>query len=692
MIWSRLFYLLVALSLLLSACVDNTHPEASSISNSNNQIGGAKQGVPLVLSPYVTSFVGAGTRFNGPSGITTDGANLFVADSDNHVIRKIELASGSVTTLAGSAGHMGYADGTGAAARFNKPAGITTDGSYLYVVEIENSTIRQIELATGIVTTLAGSPYQACWGDHPPGTPATFCGPTGITMVGTNLYVTDTGDSVIRKVDANTGFITTFAGQVASYGSADGSSTEARFTFPRGIVSDGINLFVADNGTIRKIEIATGNVTTLAGSAGLTGASDGTGTQARFNGPSGITTDGACLFVTDAGNSTIRKVVIATGIVTTLVGEAYFDGSSDGIGSDAQFNHPSGITTDGTNLFISDTSNHTIRKVVIATGLVTTISGSISSLGDADDTGSEARFNGPTGITTDGTNLFITDTAHHTIRKVVIATGVVTTFAGAPYYSSGDSDGFGPEAGFNRPSGITTDGSNLFIADTHNNTIRKIVIATRVVTTLAGSAGNWGLTDGIGNSARFNMPLGITTDGVNLFVTDSNNLTIRKVVISTGAVTTLAGNGNLDFVNGFYSPSGITTDGINLYVTDYSAIRKIEMSTGTVTILAGQTPILGSLDILGIIDGMGTIAKFNIPHGITTDGTNLFVTDTGNHTVRKVEIATGEVTTIAGAAGFSDSSDGKGSSARFWNPSAITSDGFSLFVVDTGNNTIRRIR
>ena len=248
---------------------------------------------------------------------------------------------------------------------------------------------------------------------------------------------------------------------------------------------------------------------------------------ARFIQPSGLTTDGTNLFVVDQYR-TIRKVVIATGVVTTIAGG---------------FQSPYGITTDGTNLFVGDSYSRTISKVVIATGVVTTIAGG---------------FQSTYGITTDGTNLFVTDTGTGTIRKVVIATGVVTTIAG----------------GFSSPWGITTDGTDLFVADT-NHTIRKVVIATGEVTTLAGTAGSAGFTDNTGAAARFDTPRGITTDGANLFVTDTNNQTIRKIVIATGVVTTLAGTakstGSTDGTGaaaGFSSPWGITTDGASLFVAD----------------------------------------------------------------------------------------------------------------------------
>ncbi|MGD0275413.1 MAG: carboxypeptidase regulatory-like domain-containing protein [Syntrophales bacterium] len=340
-------------------------------------------------------------------------------------------------------------------------------------------------------------------------------------------------------------------------------------------------------------------VSTMAGLAGTSGSANGTGTAALFNFPRGITTDGTSLYVVDTGNDTIRKIVISTGVVTTLAGTAGSSGSANGTGTAALFNSPRGITTDGTNLYVADTGNDTIRKIAknnicyyfvsgtlcVYTGVtVTTLAGTVGSSGSADGTGAAALFNSPQGITMDGTNLYITDTVNNTIRQIVISTGAVTTLAGTAG-SSGSTDGAGSAALFNSPQGITTDGTNLYVADTINNTIRQIVISTGAVTTLAGTAGSSGSADGIGSAARFSSPQGITTDGTNLYVADASNNTIRKIVISTGAVTTLAG-------------------------------------------AAGSS---------GSIDGTGAAALFNSPQGITTDGTNLYVADTDNNTIRKIQ-------------------------------------------------------
>ena len=322
-----------------------------------------------------------------------------------------------------------------------------------------------------------------------------------------------------------------------------------------------------------------------------------------------------------------------SGLVSTFAGSKT-SGAVDGVGIGASFSAPKGITTDGTNLYVTDSANKKIRKIVIATGAVTTLAGS-GGTGAVDGVGAAASFGSNlTGITTDGTNLFVTDTNNYTIRKIVIATGAVSTFAGSGISSA--VDGTGTAASFKSPRGITTDGTNLYVTDINNYSIRKIVIATGAVTTLAGS-GTSGSVDGTGTAASFKGPYGITTDGTNLYVADSSSNTIRKVVISTGAVTTLAGSGTLASVDGtgssasFNSPRGITTDGTNIYEVDYgnSTIRKIVISTGAVTTLAGSGAV-------GSADGTGSAASFNFPDQITTDGASLFVADPGNNVIRKI--------------------------------------------------------
>jgi hypothetical protein len=308
-------------------------------------------------------------------------------------------------------------------------------------------------------------------------------------------------------------------------------------------------------GSIQGVELSlTTSVGILAG-GGTQSCSDGIGTSASFYTPQGITTDGTNLYVADSNCRRIRKVVISSGEVTSIWQDNFYP-------------HPIQMTTDGTNLYF--TGGHAIHKLVISTGTVSRLVG-YGSGGFADGTGSSAKFNNPSGITIDGVNLYVADYYNNRIRKIVISTGVVTTVAGTG--SIGSANGTGTSASFYSPHGITTDGTNLYVADRANHLIRKIVISTGVVTTLAGT-GSTGYSDGMGTSASFNMPIGITTDGTNLYVSDSSNHIIRKIIISTGLVRIVAGSATNDMSHngtgtgaGFTYPNGITTDGKNLYVT-----------------------------------------------------------------------------------------------------------------------------
>ncbi|MGA7826766.1 MAG: hypothetical protein WCA04_03840, partial [Geobacteraceae bacterium] len=190
---------------------------------------------------------------------------------------------------------------------------------------------------------------------------------------------------------------------------------------------------------------------------------------------------------------------------------------------------PIGITTDGTNLYVTDRTQHTIRQIGLTSpNTVSTLAGTAGTSGAADGTGTAATFNEPSGITTDGTNLYVADRLNYEIRQIVISSGVVTTLAGTG--STGFLDGDGTAAGFNQPNGITTDGTNLYVTDRFNYTIRQIGIASpNTVTTLAGTAGTIGSADGTGATASFNEPYGITTDGTSLYVTDYINSLLRKI-------------------------------------------------------------------------------------------------------------------------------------------------------------------
>ena len=351
-----------------------------------------------------------------------------------------------------------------------------------------------------------------------------------------------------------------------------------------------------------------------------------------------------------------------------------------------------GGAVQGTPLVLKDGNNN----------MVTTWTGVVGSAGFSNYStanGPPARFNQPNDITTDGFDFYITDYLNNLIRKITPA-GVVTTLLCTDAVT-------GSTVAFNRPSGITTDGTNLYVVDNGSFSIRLINISTAKVTTIGSTDGLAGSVDStIPADVRFNQPTGITTDGENLYITDSGNNTVRRIVIATKAVSTMAGgSGAIGATDGkpqdarFYLPGRITTDGVSLYLTDVynRTIRRIDILTGTVSTIAGSSGPLGA--DYGTADGIGTAAHFNKPNGITTDGTNLYVTDSFQNTIRKVVISTGAVTTIAGISKpIEDTTVGQGGhvdspgAPSFYTPIGITTDGRGLFVVDTYNNTIRIVR
>ena len=659
----------------------------------------------VAVSGVVKSADGAGAAavFNGPAGITSDGSSLYVSDSGNNTIRKIEIATGLVTTLAGTAAN-GCIDAIGTAASFNKPFGIATDGGNLYVSDSGNNKIRQINIATGKVTTLAGSGASGSFDGV--GTRASFANPNGLTIDKGNLYVADTRNSKIRKIVIATGAVSTLAGSGMST-ALDGSAKRASFAQPSGITAVGGSLYVVDKYSqkIRKVEIETGKVTTLAGGGGDVvgrGHGNGKGKAASFTYPSGIAADGNNLYVTDSQSQMIRKIEIATGEVTTFAGTGSI-GLLDGPGSSALFNFPEGITVIGNSLYVVDSINNRIRKIAISDQTVTTIAGSgpawtrpaseyddesqpepkpdPCSLG-TDGTEGGATQIYPHAITSDGNNLYVTDSQNHKVYKFEISTGKRSTLAGTGafidegegYDESIKLDGTATEATFHEPAGIIINGKNLYVADTRNNRIRKIVTATGAVSTLALINGE---------------PSGITTDGRNLYITDTKKHQILKVVIATGQETALAGTGKRGDADGvgtaasFNYPEGITTDGTNLYVTDTNnnKIRKIVIASGVVSTIAksGTEAVLNS-------KGAKSIFKSFID--IKTDGRNLYVVDTSHHRILKIAIATQEVSTLAGS-GIEGFEDGKGELASFFYPQGIAIVGSNLYVSD--NYTIRKI-
>ena len=390
---------------------------------------------------------GSAATFNNPQGIARDSSgNLYVADTSNHIIRKI-ATSGLVTTFAGALGQSGATNATGASARFNNPRGIAIDSvGNLYVADTSNHIIRKIT-AAGVVTTLAGSAGLA-GRNNATGTAATFNNPQGIAIDSAgNLYVADTSNHQIRKITSS-GVVTLLSGSSSgTSGSTEStvSNTAVLFNSPVGVAVDSAgSVYVADrnNNTIRKITpIGVSAATTpYAGAAGSQGYFDGAPATARFQQPAGIAVDAAGnVFVSDYSSNLIRRITPTE--VTTLCSINHFFGTQDGVASTASFNGPSALTSsgagtalftgtiNGTTLTVSAIVGGTIRigDVVRGTNIIdkTTITalggGTTGGVGSYTiSTAHTAGLVSSSTLTAAGT-LYVTDTLNHTIREISVA-------------------------------------------------------------------------------------------------------------------------------------------------------------------------------------------------------------------------------------------------------------------------------
>lgn len=339
------------------------------------------------------------------------------------------------------------------------------------------------------------------------------------------------------------GAVSTLAG--SSAGNLDGIGTASQLRNPAGmcVTQDGTTLYFCDaqNHSIRKVDLTTSLVTTIAGT-GTAGFSDGLSSTAQFNFPFDIcvSSNGNTLYVSDKENNRIRKINLTSNMVSTLAGTGAFGGVTNAKGHLATFNLPEGLELNaaGTYLYVADTDNHTIRRIDLVTdSMVTTAAGDggLTGGGYQDGASASAKFKNPRGLTlsNDGTLLYVGDNNNHCIRKINLGTNSVTTYAGVGgSASSGSDDGALASAKFSNPSGIimSFDGNHIYVADYSNLKIREVNTQTSMVSSLAGGAyGNTDNTDG--SLAKFAGPIGIalSLDNELLYVADITNHRIRIV-------------------------------------------------------------------------------------------------------------------------------------------------------------------
>ncbi len=470
---------------------------------------------------------GANIALKLVQGLAIDSAgDLFIADPDNYVVRKI--ANGVMTVVAGN-GTFGFSGDNGPAtsAQLNGPEGIAVDSAgNLYIADNGNRRIRKV--AGGIITTIAGGGPSL--GDNGPATSALLSGPTGVAVdAAGNVYVGDSIGRRVRKI-AN-GVITTLAGGGNSLGD-NGRASAARLLSPAAVaVSPTGSLYIADalDQTIRMI--SNGLITTVAGNgtSGF-GGDNGPATSAQlwFN-FGGIAADAAGdLFIADLYNQRVRKV--SKGVITTVAGTGIQGFSGDnGPATSAQLANPAGIAVDSTgSLYIADSGNNRIRKVL--NGVITTVAGSGTSVfgGDGGDNGpaTDAELAQPSLIAVDSSgNLFISGFSDSRIRKV--SNGVITTVAGNGTFGFSGDGGPATSAQLADPKGLAVDSAgDLLIGDSSNNRIRKV--ANGVITTVAGSSlSGFSGDNGPALNAELGSLQGLAVDSAgNVYFVDSGRVRV----------------------------------------------------------------------------------------------------------------------------------------------------------------------
>lgn len=642
---------------------------------------------------------------------------IYVADTGNHMVRKI--VAGQITAIAGT-GQPGYGgDGKAATgALLNNPSSVGVDATgNVYIYDTNNEVVRKVD-TSGTITTFAGTAGTAGFsGDGGSAGQARLdlfigCG-LAVDPAG-DVYIADPYNSVVRKVTFSTGIISTFAGTIrkAGHDGDGGAATAATLYNPCGLALDSAgDLFIADpsNFSVRMVSARDGTISTVAGSLinGNTG-DGGPPKAAKLSFPYDVAVDSAGnLYIADTNNNKVRKVTTgANPIISTLAGNGALGyGGDGGPPTAAMFALPAGVAVDSSGtVYIVDTFNNRIRTV--NGGAIAEFAGADHAQGDGGKAANALLF-APQRFTWDAKgNMYIADTFNNKIRKVD-SDGTMSTIAGnGSYVPSGDG-GPATSAGINKPQAVAVDSSgNVFIAtvnqirmvDSHGNI--SIVVNTSGTAAFSGDGG-------AATAAQINSPEGLTVDSVgNLYIADTYNHRIRKV--SGGTITTIAGNGpicastcNLGSFGGDGGPAtsanlsfpydvGLDRAG-NLLIVDAKnfVIRSVDATSGNIKTIAGTPAKTG----FGGDLGPATSALLNNPLGLAVDSSgNIYITDASNFLVRVID-GFGVISTIAGNATLGFSGDGGPAiSAQLDYPFGVGVDASgNVWFADTNNHRIREL-
>jgi hypothetical protein len=412
---------------------------------------------------------------DSPAGLAFGGGILYVADVGNRRIRRVDLAARKVGTLT---------------AGFMQPWGLCVDGDTLFVAESLQEAVFRIDVRAGAPVLVAGSNrFGYAGATNGRGSVARFRTPRGIDCTKEALFVADRGNAQLRRLDRETSEVTSVAGSVAKgVGYRDGQSVYALFRDVQSTLRMGDTVYVGDDAVLRAVSLADAMVGTAAGVGERLAFDTNSIERGELLEPEGIVVspaDGAA-FVTGGRSWSLHRVDLATGATTIFAGSPFGRGFFDAWGVDARFGVLTAIATDGRGtLFVADPDNHAVRAVRTATREVTTVAGTPSVCGNDDGPLQSATFCDPAGLAVDHGALFVADASTHTVRRVDLGSGQVSTLAGEPF-ARGNVDGVGRGARFSSPTGLAFAGGALFVADREDGSVRRVDVATGTVTTVPG--------------------------------------------------------------------------------------------------------------------------------------------------------------------------------------------------------------
>ena len=586
----------------------------------------------------------ATAQLNFPMGIATDAAgNVFVADRDASVVRKIS-SGGTITTVAGT-GTAGFSGDGGAAAsaEINGPFGVAVDGAgNLYIADTGNEVVRKVS-PDGTISTVAGTGTRGYLGDGGAARNAWLDGPESVAVdAAGNLYIADTFNGRIRRVGTD-GIITTVAGvgSTGVYSGDGGPAKNAAVSLPTDVAVDGAgNLYIADFGNSKIRVVTNGVINTVVGLGNSALLTDGqAAVNVRLEGPTGVTVDrGGAIYFVEAGIGSGTGLALgdykvwkvsAAGVLTTLAGNGIPNYSGEAVApAAAQLNAPSGVAV-GANgvVYIADTLNQRVRAFTPGGPLTTLAGNGVAGFNGEVILPRNALLNRPLGVAADALgNWYLADTANSRIREAQPG-GNLFTIAGngnASYFGDGSP---ATKGSVNQPEGVAVDLlGNVYVADTLDHAVRKVT-PDGVITTLAGN-GNPGYSGdgGPASVAHLNQPRGVAVDADgNVYVADTGNAQVRKID-PLGTITTVDTGGALS------DPRGIAVDRAgNLYIADTGNRLVRRVSPGAlVTTIAGNGTCCYSGD-----GGLALDAQLNQPWGIAVDATgNVYLADPGNNAVR----------------------------------------------------------